>query len=191
MIAVLDRKIPSTKRHEKTVTCEEFLERILAGEFMDRKVQLLDGAIFEMPNPNPPHNTSVTYTHLVLLRIFSNGYVVRNQMGFPVDDVNEPMPDFAVVEGTIADFRDCNPTTAVLIVEVADSTLTIDRGKATLYARAGVPEYWIVDVNRRQLIVHRDPQSDRYGRITIAFETETVSLLAAPNANITVSEMLP
>jgi Uma2 family endonuclease len=120
-------------------------------------------------------------------------------MPFALDPMSEPAPDLAVVAGAPLDYYDGHPERTVLIVEVADTTLSFDRRcKGSLYARAGVPEYWIVDVNRRALEVHRDPSEDADARYGWAYRTVTrlragdvVVSLGAPDTEIAVADLLP
>lgn len=110
----------------------------------------------------------------------------------------EPQPDLAVADGPRAAFP-THPTTALLVVEISDSTLSIDRGrKAGIYARGGIADYWIVNVNSRQLEIRRRPVADptapeghRYDDITILGEADSASPLAAPQAVIRVADLLP
>jgi Uma2 family endonuclease len=111
-----------------------------------------------------------------------------------------PDPDLAVVPGTPRSYMTAsNPTTALLIVEVSESTLPYDRrAKASLYAAAGIADYWIVNLVQRQLEVHRDPVADtaqpygfRYASRSILDPADVVAPLAAPQARITVADLLP
>jgi Uma2 family endonuclease len=134
-----------------------------------------------------------------LRTVFTTNHHVRVQMGFDVGTDNDPGPDAAVVVGSRRDYIAKPPTTAILIVEVALSSLPDDTTeKAELYATAGVPEYWVIDIEHRQLIVFRDPQPFPIGLGATAYKThltlsptDSVSPLAAPNASILVSELLP
>jgi Uma2 family endonuclease len=111
-----------------------------------------------------------------------------------------PEPELAVVPGGSRDYTATgHPTTALLIVEVSDTTLSYDRGrKASLYARAGIADYWIVNLVDRQLEVYRQPQPDAtrpygYGYISAATFTaaESVSPLAAASVSLAVADLLP
>ena len=111
------------------------------------RVELIEGEIIEMSPIGSRHFTSVGLTTQVLSRCFTEGYCVMPQNGFDAGPKSEPQPDVAVYEGNIRDFTDALPTTALLVVEVADSTLRSDRDKkARLYAARGIPEYWIVNL---------------------------------------------
>jgi Uma2 family endonuclease len=110
-----------------------------------------------------------------------------------------PEPDIAVVAGQIRDDVKRHPSTAALVVEIADSSLRLDRGvKASLYVRAQVPEYWILDLKGRALEVHRmpdrvpdQPLGFHYPSLTRHFADDLVSPLIAPGAAIRVSDLLP
>ncbi len=83
-------------------------------------------------------------------------YTVRNQMPLALDENSEPEPDVAVVPGKARDYTQAHPTTAVLVVEVADATLRLDRKtKQAVYARNGIAEYWIVNLKDNSLEVYR------------------------------------
>lgn len=177
-------------------TTAQFHDLCDTGVFDGRRVMLIDGEILTMPLPNPPHNLSLGKCDDRLRQVFATGFHIRNQMALDVGTANDPGPDLAVVAGRREDYSDRQPDTAALVVEVADSSLFLDTTtKAELYARAGVPEYWVVDLENRQLIVLRDPQqlaANGYSyqtKVTLK-PTDSISPLAAPTATIKVSELL-
>lgn len=181
----------------KRWTVREFHRLWEQGFFSERKTILLDGEIIDMPIPGPKHNKGVGKGDYALKRIFVGNYWVRVQLPLVLGLWTDPVPDLSVVDGTPDDY-DTNPSTALLAVEVSDTTLTIDLEKALLYAAAGIREYWIVDLNSRLLIVHRDPQPDpestsgfNYKSVDRLIEAANVSPLALPSAKIDVSELLP
>lgn len=147
----------------------------------------------------PSHASAVRRTEKACQRLFGDGFDVRCQLPLALGGRNEPLPDIAVVAGSAEDFDDEHPTTAVLVVEVPDSTLRYDRTtKASLYARAGIPEYWILDLVDRTLEVHRAPQVDRtqplrygYASVEIVPEDGSLSSLSSSNASVAVSDLLP
>jgi len=180
-------------------TCDEYRTLRNVGRFKDRRVMLIDGVILTMPLPDPPHNLSVGLVDDWLRTVFHVGYHVRNQMAFDVGTRNDPGPDLAVVSGSRRDLANKQATSAVLVVEVADSSLDLDTTtKAELYATAGVPDYWVIDLENRQLLVFRDPESLPAGLGATAYRTrlcllphQTATPLANPTAAITVAELLP
>ncbi len=182
------------------VTADEFHHLWDSGFFKGlRRVILVDGEMIEMPMPDPPHDIGVNETYEFLRSAFPRpAHHIRNQQGFNAGLDTDPGPDLAVVVGTARDYTR-HPTTAVLVVEVANSSLAYDRRqKAHIYAAAGVPEYWVLDVVGRQLLVFRDPVTDpaaerghRYATQTTLGETDHVSPAAVPAASVLVRDLLP
>jgi Uma2 family endonuclease len=180
-------------------TCKEFHQLGDMGWFEGRRAMLIEGEILEMPGPNPPHATSTTLTDTILRSIFGAAVVVRNQLPLILGLQTDPEPDLAVVPGNVRDYAAAHPTSAVLIVEISDSTLDYDlNDKASLYAAGGITDYWVVDLVNRRLIIHRVPQSDpaaifgaRYSQITQFAPSDHVSPLSVPQAAITVADLLP
>src|SRR5580692_9562623 len=149
---------PITVPRWKRWTTAEFHRLWDDGWFENCRPALLEGKILEMPNPGPFHNMSTTLADYQLKSLFGTGFVVRVQMPLVLSLWTDPIPDVAVVRGSPFDYPN-NPTTAELVVEVADSSLSTDLGeKAALYAAAGIADYWVVDLVHRCLVVHRDPQ---------------------------------
>lgn len=165
----------------------------------EEQVELLDGELFTMTPQNSAHATAVLLVHDALRRNFGSGFHVRTQLPLAVDPLSQPEPDVVVVPGSPRDYRDAHPSTALLVVEVADTTLAHDRDrKGSLYARAGIAEYWVVNLIDRVLEVYRDPAPSHAAHYGWAYRTalhlnppDPVSSLAAPQAEITVSEFLP
>src|SRR5579885_2622653 len=152
---------PAPIPHRLRWTSDEFHNVCDVGVFEGRNVILVDGEILEMPPPNPPHNTALSLADYLLKDVFRVGHVVRIQMALDVGQSTDPVPDLAVVTGSVRDYATTQPNTAVLVIEVSDSTLAYDRGeKANLYAAAGVADYWVLDLVNRQLLVFRDPKPD-------------------------------
>jgi Uma2 family endonuclease len=178
-------------------TAEQAYKLSELGFFGDRHVELIEGILYEM-TINPPHAIAVELCMAVLLARFADGYRLR--VGLPLDIGRHslPEPDFAVVTGSPRDST-AHPKTAVLIVEISDSTLRKDRIlKAHIYARAGIADYWILNLNDRQLEVHRNPVPDasrkgryRYADVTVVPADGHATPLAAPGAVIAVADLLP
>jgi Uma2 family endonuclease len=134
-----------------------------------------------------------------LRTVFGAGFMVRAQLPLALGQHSEPEPDVAVVLGTPDDYPDDHPNTAILVVEVSDSRLAYDRTiKASLYAAAGIPEYWIVNLVERQLEIHREPMpmpaapyGYGYRTHTIAVSGETVATPSPSAAQVAVDDLLP
>ena len=144
-----------------------------------------------------PHALACSKTGDLSWVVFASGHWVNEQRPFRAGG-SEPEPDVAVIPGAKADYTD-HPGRSVLIVEVADSTLDYDTTtKAELYATAGIPDYWVLDVVGRRLLVFRAPAPLPAGRGATAYRThrvlgptDTISPLAVPTAVGTVADLLP
>lgn len=180
-------------------TKHDYYKMAEMGLFNGKHVELIEGEVVEMSPMGPPHITSVTLTGDRLRRVFGQGFFVRVQGSFDAGELSEPEPDVAVIRGNVRDYKDAHPTTAALIVEVAETSLAYDRAdKASLYAKAGIEEYWIVNLVDNQLEVHRQPapMPDQpfgfgYASVIVLKPTDTVSPLAAPHAIVAVADLLP
>jgi Uma2 family endonuclease len=171
-------------------------ERLAAKGFFrpDQRVELIEGIIYDMAPQNSHHATALRLTQEALRLTFppSAGYEIRGQLPLALSEDSEPEPDLAVVTGTIRDYSDDHPTTAVLVVEVADSSLLHDRKrKLPLYARFGVGETWLLNLVRRTLEVYRDPVDGIYQTRLSLRAGGAVSPLARPDVSLQVADLLP
>lgn len=171
-------------------TCAEFHRFGDLGVFEGRRAMLIHGVILEEGPTNPPHAITFGLVEEAIRVAFGVGWWLRHQspliLGLDID----PEPDLAVVPGRPRDYPG-HPTTADLVVEVADSSLDFDtHDKRLLYATAGIRDYWVVDINGRGLLVFRDPQAGDYAMRLMLGPTDTVAPLAAPSASITEVDLL-
>lgn len=172
----------------------EDYERLAEEGFFrpDERVELVDGVIYEMTPQNSWHAAAVQAAEEVLRPIFRKGYSLRIQMPLALGLDSEPEPDIAIVRGHWRDYRESHPTTAVLILEIADSTVFHDRErKSAIYALAGIADYWILNRAEACLEVQRAPRDGQYQSRTILRAGDTVSPLARPDNSIAVAELLP
>ena len=171
----------------------EYDRAVDAGVFVpDARLELVDGAILAMTPRGSRHFAGVELAADALREAFGAGCRVRVQGPLAAGDDSEPEPDVAVVEGHARTYRDAHPTTALLVVEVSDDSLRRDRTvKQRLYARCGVPEYWILALPDQRLEIHRDPAADGYRSLSLHRAGETVAPLARPGAAIAVDDLLP
>ncbi len=180
-------------------TRDEYYKMAEAGLFDGKHVELIEGQVIEMSPMGSRHRTATTLTGDALRQVFRPGYFVSVQCPLDLGDISEPEPDVAVIAGNVRDYTDAHPTTAALVVEVADTSLAYDRTtKASLYAKAGLADYWIVNLIERQLEVYRHPTADAaqpygfsYAEVTVCSAAESVAPLAMPQAHIAVAEVLP
>ncbi len=160
----------------------------------DERTELLDGRIIRKVTMNPPHGMGVFRCAEALRRIIGPGLFAFSQRPVNLSTRNDPEPDGMIVSGDLVELsaRHPLPEETLLMVEVSDSTLREDRRyKAGPYARAGIAEYWIVNLNAETLEVHRRPQGGEYRSVNIHNEGETVAPLAAPDAPVRVADLLP
>lgn len=163
------------------------------------RLELIDGLLVLREPQYSPHAVGTQLVLRALDRAFGAGWNVRSQLPIALDDMSEPEPDAAVVPGDPRDYRDAHPERPVLIVEVSQSRLAFDRrDKASLYARAGITDYWVVNLVDRVLEVYREPVAApaapygfRYRSVTRLRPPATVTPLAAPSAAIPVADLLP
>ena len=165
------------------------------GILTDQRTELIHGVIYTMSPIGWPHVVAGYKTRDVLENVFAGIGWVNVQYPYSADE-SDPQPDVAVIPGRIEDFAD-HPEVSLLIVEVADSTLTRDTTvKLELYASAAVPEYWVLDLTGRRLLVFREPYQHPAGghtfRTHLAYDsTGTVVPLHAPQATVKVADLLP
>ncbi len=180
-------------------TIREYRELDRTGLFHNVKTMLIHGELYVVGMPKPPHDFALSVSYEFLRSVCPADHYVRNQQGFDIGTDNDPGPDLAVVPGTLRDYETTTPTAAALIVEVANESLFTDTTtKAELYATAGVPEYWVIDLEHRQLLVFRDPQTLPAGLGATAYKThltleptDSAAPLFAPAASVLVSDLLP
>ncbi len=176
-------------------------DRLIAGGAFhpDERLELLDGHLVVREPQGSRHAVGVELALRCLQRACGPAWRVRVQLPLALDSNSEPEPDLSVVPGDPRDSSAAHPTDSVLVIEVADTSLAFDREhQGGLYARAGVADYWIVNLVDRQLEVHREPQAApllpcgrRYGQCQVLGAEEFVCALAAPFARIAVADLLP
>jgi len=163
------------------------------GLFGEERLELLEGELINKMGKKRPHVNSCAILFEWLTVTFGSRRVLQKA---PIDvapgdnAASEPEPDLMVLTRPFSDFTDRNPQPEdlALIIEVSDSTLALDLTvKAGLYARAGIVEYWVLDIPGRRIIVHRRPVAGHYTEIAAYSNDETVAPLAAPQAGLRVS----
>jgi len=176
-------------------------DRLVEAELLgpEDRIELLGGHMIVKEPQYSSHATSIRLVHRTLTAAFGVGWDVREQMPVALDEESEPEPDVSVVAGHPRDYRDAHPERPALIVEVALSRLRFDREhKGSLYARAGIADYWIVNIPARRVEIYREPLPDesalfgwRYGRSIALGPEDRVAPLAAPDASVLIADLLP
>jgi Uma2 family endonuclease len=165
----------------------------------DEPIELLDGLLLVKEPQHSRHRTGVLLVAKSVERAFGDGWFVQVQSPIVLNHRSEPEPDVCVVRGSPRDYVDAHPTRPALVVEVADSGLRLLRGrKAAAYARAGIADYWIVNLADRVLEVLREPARPgparrNWGYVWIETFTAdgTIAPLAAPLGPVRVADLLP
>jgi Uma2 family endonuclease len=181
-------------------TRQEYDELIKSGFFdEDEPIELLGGQLIVAEPKGSPHSTAVALAAEALREAFGPGWLVRVQDPVALDAESEPEPDVAVVPGRARDYLAAHPARPALLVEVAESSPAFDRGhKGSLYARAGVTDYWIVNLVDEVLEAYRRPALDRsaefgwrYLDVQALRPGTTIAPLARPDVTVAVADLLP
>jgi Uma2 family endonuclease len=186
----MDRPAPDDARF----TIEQYyglVEQGLLGP--DDRVELLEGVVVGMAPQNPPHAAATQHTAQVLQAALGAAGMVRVQLPLHLGQ-SVPEPDVAVVPPRADWYASAHPTTALLVVEVAQSSVPQDRiTKSRIYAGAEIPEYWILNLRDDVVEVSRapDPHHLCYRDARLARRGERLELLAFPGVSVAVSDLLP
>lgn len=150
---------PDVQERQRRIRVDEYHRMIEAGILDENeRVQLIDGVLVAMTPQGRLHAFVIQELNRLLVRALADDYKVLTQLPLTLGGDSEPEPDLAVVRAEDARSRTRHPETALLVIEVAGDSLRLDReSKAVLYARAGVPEYWIVNLAAASVEVFRDP----------------------------------
>jgi Uma2 family endonuclease len=186
----------ATTRRWRRVEYERLVD---LGVFAGERLELLDGVLLVREPQGSAHAAVVAKIGRVLAAAFGAGWHPRLHSPLGLGEHSEPEPDVAVVAGEPEDYVDAHPSAAALVVEVADSSLRLDRRfKAVVYARAGLHEYWIVNLVDHAVEVHRRPRpaadaTDEwcYDSVDVLRPPARVTPLALPGADIPVDQLLP
>jgi len=181
-------------------TRAEYDQLITYGVFgEDEHIELLDGLLVVREPQGSRHSAAVAALQQVLTQAFGPGFHVRPQLPVALDDSSEPEPDAVVVRGAPWDYASRHPATPVLLVEIAETSLAIDRRyKGSLYARSGIADYWIVNLAESVLEIYRDPVPSATARFAWEYRQRerlvrgaSIAPLAAPAAVVAVASLLP
>ncbi len=190
MNAVAKTEESAIWRHK--VSAAEYLRMAASGAFApEARLELIDGEIIEMAPMGSPRASTISRLDRLLQRRCGDEAIVRTQCPLLAGDLSVPEPDLALLKPRDDFYSEHHPSAsdALLLVEVADSTLAFDLGeKAALYARAGVAELWVVDVNERSIRVFRDASPSGWRSSFTASGEDRIAALALPAVEMAARE---
>jgi Uma2 family endonuclease len=191
VLAPIKNQEPPSRYHW---TVEAFYRAIAAGVFDEpSRIEVIHGDLLEKEKVNPPH-ANVTEDVVRLFRQqFEPAFWVREEKPIRIAFDGEPIPDVTIIAGQRADYRQAHPTpeNVMLLIEVADSTEDYDtEDKALLYAQAGITDYWVSLVRRRELWVFREPSPEGYADPIRLREGDMISPLFAPSIVFEVRDLI-
>lgn len=180
-------------------TRTEYDRLVDLGVFDGEPLELIAGQLVVAEPHGAYHASAISAVDYAVRAALPSGWLVRIQLPVSLDDESEPEPDLVVVPGRPGDYRESHPNRPALTIEVAESSLAFDREqKGSLYARAGIRDYWIVNLADGVLEVYRDPEPDasatyswRYRSVTVLARPAIVMPLTIPASPIAVADLLP
>jgi Uma2 family endonuclease len=191
MVMAADSEPELVPEGQARMTVERFEQMIEKGLFdEDERVELLNGYLVEMSPQGEPHAYTIVRLNNLLMRLLAGRAAVAPQVPFVASKYSRPEPDMALWP---ADFeKRPRPVQPVLVIEVAVSSLRNDRlVKTPIYAKAGMPEYWLVDLRAEVIEVYTQPSPRGYERITTLHRGDVIHLAAFPDVEVAVSDVLP
>ncbi len=159
-----------------------------AGTFDGKRVELIEGVIVSINAMRGPHASTVMRLTRLLTAQLDDRVWVRAGLPLSVSRHSEPEPDFALVSDEVMSAAEEHPSTANLVIEVADSSRGYDLGlKALLYAAAKIPEYWVVDLQTQKLVVHLEPKKGKYQSVHRFGKGREVTSTVTPKVTLKVA----
>ncbi len=181
--------VPLTRRRFTADEYHQMADAGILGE--DDRVELIEGDIVEMSPINRKHINGVNRSNVLFVYRFSDVAVVSIQNSVRLNQRNEPQPDLVLLRPGSESQDPPDPAEVLLVVEIADTSATYDRRfKAPLYARHGIVEYWLVDLNREAITAYRDPSETGYRTSQTFRRGERLAPLAFPDRDVAVDETL-
>jgi Uma2 family endonuclease len=179
----------SPQGHFRPLRRVEYDKLIEVGAFQNERIELLEGVLVPMSPIGPPHSSTVQKLTALLVPLFAARATVRIQSPIGALEVSEPEPDVAIVP--LGDYDTAHPEIVDLVIEVAESSLAVDRGvKLRLYAACQIPEYWIVNLIDRRVEVYTDPKADTYASTNNYDRDHTLHPVRFPDLEIRIADFL-
>jgi len=185
MLSILE--VPTVRRQVAPISVETYHALGEQG-LVEQNTELLRGVIIEKMSKSPLHEYLTTLLYELIRATVGSRLVVRKEGPLTLAD-SEPEPDIAVVTGSPEDYRRAHPRTALLVIEVAVSTVEVDREKASVYAEAGVAEYWLVPADSAPIEVCTQPEGAAYRTRRIVRRDETIASTALPELRVSLEKL--
>ena len=179
-------------RTPRLFTVEEYYRMAEAGVLgPQERVELIEGEIVPMSPQDPKHSRALSWCTNLFSELFGRTHLVRVQLPLRIGERSEPEPDLSLLDKSVAATLEGHPTELDFVLEVANTSLAFDRGeKLKLYARAGIPEYWIVNLRDRIVEIYRSPQGDGYTDKYRRKPGDQLELLRLPGPLLAVNVLL-
>ena len=185
MLSILE--VPTVRRQVAPISVETYHALGEQG-LVEQSTELLRGVILEKISKSPLHEYLANLLFELVRIAVGSRLVVRKEGPLTLAD-SEPEPDIAVVTGAPEDYRRAHPRTALLVIEVAVSTVEVDREKASVYAEAGVAEYWLVLADSATIEVFTQPEAAAYRTRRTVRRGEVLASTALPELRVTLDTL--
>lgn len=173
---------------------EDYDKMIEHGIFdEDEKIELWDGVLIKMSPKGIKHANAVRRIDKIIKQILGEKVIISSQDPIQLNDFSEPEPDITLIKPPLEtyDLRHPIPADIHLLVEIAESSIAKDRGKASNYGRSGIPQYLILNLNTNEIEDYREPSEDGYRSKKTYTKDEKFNLAAFPEVEIKVADLLP
>ena len=185
MNSILDS--PTIRARVSPTTVEEY-HRQPERNANGRRTELIRGIVIEKMSKSALHEALATRLYRKILALLPDGFSAWKEKPLTLRD-SEPEPDVSVVRGPWSDFETRHASTAELVVEVAVSSVRDDQELASIYAEAGVAEYWIIIAGTRSIEVYRRPEGGRYREMRVYGEGEELTVASVPELRVVIAEL--
>ncbi|MGH9902636.1 MAG: Uma2 family endonuclease [Pyrinomonadaceae bacterium] len=183
----------SRRPAKRWITADEYERMGEAGIFGDARLELIEGEIYEMSPIGSRHAACVTFLSMFLTRQFGDSLIVITQNPVRLNDFSEPQPDVALLRWRDDFYRRAHPSPAdvLLLIEVSDTTVESDRTvKVPLYAAAGIPEVWLVNLPDERVEIYAGPAGGAYQSVRNVGRGEEAQALAVAGLSVNVADLL-
>ena len=184
----------SGQLQKRYFSVDDYYRMFQAGVFSrGDRVELIEGEVVEMSPSGSTHQGCVDELSSIVMEKIGRAAIVRVQGPIHVDDYSEPQPDISLLKPRRDYYRRAHPTPAdvLLVIEVADTSVEYDRNvKLPLYARAGIPETWLIILPKDLIEVHCEPKNGKYQKVQRLKRGKSLASLKLPELKLSVDDIL-